>query len=69
MKIEDNIIEEIFSNLKKKSNYIKRQKEIEKLLHADAKGSFLIKRGNEPRHKQDARSRDANTTQHDDRGE
>ena len=30
MKIEDNIIEEIFNDLKKKSNYTRRKKEIEK---------------------------------------
>ena len=41
MKIEDNIIEEIFSDLKKKSNYIKRQKEIEKFNSSNS----ILKKG------------------------
>ena len=41
MKIEDNIIEEIFNNLKNKSNYIKRKKEIEKF---NKSNSILKKR-------------------------
>ena len=41
MKIEDNIIEEIFNNLKNKSNYIKRKKEIEKF----NKSNSILKKG------------------------
>jgi xanthine dehydrogenase large subunit len=41
MKIEDNIIEELFNNLKNKSNYIKRKKEIQKF----NKSNSILKKG------------------------
>jgi xanthine dehydrogenase large subunit len=41
MKIEDNIIEELFNNLKIKSNYIKRKKEIQKF----NKSNSILKKG------------------------
>ena len=41
MKVEDNIIKDIFNNLKNKSNYIKRKKEIEIF----NKSNSIIKKG------------------------
>ena len=41
MKIEDNIIEEIFNDLKKKSNYTRRKKEIEKFNNSNE----ILKKG------------------------